>query len=111
MQADQLAQFGEPDAFAVTRDLFEDREGAAERLDADPLPVVGVVVDIVLDGCTSLAMAALRRAAGLSLAFCLVRAVSRAGLSRGRHCNISGRLAIEHVSDRHGALGESHTTI
>jgi hypothetical protein len=29
-------------------DLFEDREGAAERLHPDPLPVVGVVVDIVV---------------------------------------------------------------
>ena len=35
VQADQLAQFGKPDAFAVARDLFEDRKGAAERLDAD----------------------------------------------------------------------------
>ena len=48
MQADQLAQFRKPDAFAVTRDLLEDREGAAERLDADPLPIIGVVVDIGL---------------------------------------------------------------
>ena len=48
VQADQLAQFRQSDAFAVTRDLLEDRKGAAERLDADPLPVVGVVVDIVL---------------------------------------------------------------
>ena len=48
MQADQLAEVCEPNAFAVTRDLFEDREGAAERLDTDPLAVVGVVVDIGL---------------------------------------------------------------
>jgi hypothetical protein len=50
VQADQFAQLGEPDTLAVTRDLLEDREGAAKRLDAHPLPVVGVVVDIVLDG-------------------------------------------------------------
>ena len=48
MQADQLAEVGKPDAFAVARDLLKDREGAAERLDADPLPVVGIVVDIGL---------------------------------------------------------------
>ena len=35
VQADQLAQVGEPDAVAVARDLLEDRKGAAERLDAD----------------------------------------------------------------------------
>ena len=48
MQADQLAQFRKSDPFAVARDLLEDRKGAAERLDADALPVVGVVVDIAL---------------------------------------------------------------
>ena len=76
VQADQLAQFGKPDAFAVTRDLFEDRKGAAERLHADPLPVVGVVVDIGCGGCTSLAIAVLRGAAGFSLVFGLVRAAT-----------------------------------
>ena len=61
VQADEPAQIGKPDPFAMTRDLFEDRKGAAERLDADPLPVVGVVVDVVLRRrCTSLAMAAFR---------------------------------------------------
>ncbi len=45
-----LLKIGEPDAVAVARDLFEDREGAAERLDADALPVVGVVVDVVGKG-------------------------------------------------------------
>ena len=39
-------QIRQPDAFTVTRDLFENRKGAAKRLDADPLAVVGVVVDI-----------------------------------------------------------------
>src|SRR5476649_449860 len=49
VQADQLAEVRKSDAFAVTGDLFEDRERAAERLDADPLAVVCVVVDIGLD--------------------------------------------------------------
>ena len=48
MQADQLAEIGQPDAITVTRHLFEDREGAPERLNADPLPVVGIVVDVGL---------------------------------------------------------------
>src|SRR5882672_64751 len=48
VQVDQLAEVRQPDALAVPRDLFEDRKGAAERLDADPLPIVGVVVDIAL---------------------------------------------------------------
>ena len=48
VQADELAQIRKPDAFAVPRDLFEDRKGAAERLDAAALPVFGVVVDIAL---------------------------------------------------------------
>src|ERR1035437_2195014 len=34
VQADALAQFGKPDAVAVARDLFDDREGAADRLHA-----------------------------------------------------------------------------
>ena len=65
VQADQLAEIGKPDAFAVTRDLFEDRKRAAERLHADPLPVLGVVVDIGLLGCTSRAIAVLRGACRL----------------------------------------------
>jgi hypothetical protein len=48
VQANQFAQVCEPDAFAVARNLLEDREGAAERLDADALPVLGIVVDIGL---------------------------------------------------------------
>jgi hypothetical protein len=32
----------------VSRDFFQDRKSAAERLDPDPLAVVGVVVDIGL---------------------------------------------------------------
>jgi hypothetical protein len=32
----------------MPRHLLENRKGAAERLDADPLPVVGIVVDIGL---------------------------------------------------------------
>ena len=48
MQADQLAEVGKPDAVAVPRHLFKNCEGATERLNADPLPVVGVVVDIGL---------------------------------------------------------------
>jgi hypothetical protein len=35
---------------SVPRDLFEDRKGAAERLDADPLPIIGVVVDVAWGG-------------------------------------------------------------
>src|SRR6202035_3579115 len=46
VQADQLAQIRKPDPFAVPRDFLENGKGAAERLHADPLPVVGVVVDI-----------------------------------------------------------------
>ncbi len=34
VQADALAQFGKPDAVAVARDLFYDREGATDRLHA-----------------------------------------------------------------------------
>ena len=48
VQADQLAQVGEPDAFAVARDLLEDGEGATELLHADALAILGVVVDIGL---------------------------------------------------------------
>ena len=48
MQVHQLAEVGEANTFAVTRDLLEDGEGAAERLDADPLAVIGVVVDVGL---------------------------------------------------------------
>ena len=75
VQADQLAQFRKPDALAVTRDLLEDRKGAAERLHADPLPVVGVVVDIVvLRRLHQLGDGGLARSWPASqLVFCLVR--------------------------------------
>src|SRR5262249_46586577 len=46
VQADPLAQLGEADAVAVARDLLEDAEGTAERLHADALAILGVVVDI-----------------------------------------------------------------
>ena len=80
MQANALAEVGKADALAMPRDLFEDCKSAAERLDADPLPVIGVVVDIACAGCTSLAMAALRRVAGLSLLFGLVRGLTGSSL-------------------------------
>jgi hypothetical protein len=32
----------------VARDFLQNRKGAAERLDADPLPLVGFVVDVCL---------------------------------------------------------------
>src|SRR5882757_6247207 len=48
MQAHQLAEFGEPDALAVTRDFFQDRERTPERLHAAALAVLGVVVDVGL---------------------------------------------------------------
>src|SRR5256885_10141072 len=48
MQADQLAEFGKPDPFAMARDLLEDRKGAAERLHAAALAILGVVVDVWL---------------------------------------------------------------
>ena len=46
VQADELAEFGEPDALAVTRDFLEDRKRAPERLHAAALAVLGVVVDV-----------------------------------------------------------------
>ena len=45
VQADQLAEFGEPNALAMPRDLLEDRKRAAERLHAAALAILGVVVD------------------------------------------------------------------
>src|ERR1700722_17254456 len=48
VQANQLAQIRKPNPFAVMRDLFQDGEGAAERLHAGALPVFGVVIDIAL---------------------------------------------------------------
>jgi hypothetical protein len=50
VQPDQLAQVGETNAFAVARNFLEDRKGATERLYADPLPVLGIVVDVGLQG-------------------------------------------------------------
>ena len=47
VQADPLAQIRQADPVPVARDLFQDREGAAERLDADALPVLGVIVDVL----------------------------------------------------------------
>jgi hypothetical protein len=49
VQADPLAQFREADAFAMARDLLQNAEGTAERLHTDPLPVLGVIVDVA--GC------------------------------------------------------------
>jgi hypothetical protein len=46
VQADQLAQFRKPNALAVTRNFLEDRKGAAQRLHADALTVVGVIIDV-----------------------------------------------------------------
>ena len=77
VQADQLAQFGKPDAFAVTRDLFEDRKGAAERLHADPLPVLGVVVDIALRAAApAWRSRPCAELAGFSVVFGLVRGLT-----------------------------------
>jgi len=63
VQADQLAQFRSPSPRDDAQPA-RDRKGAAERLHADALTVVGVVIDVALRGCTSLAMAVLRAAAG-----------------------------------------------
>jgi hypothetical protein len=46
VQTNPFAQFGEADPVPVTSDLFEDRKGAAERLDAATLAVFGIVVDV-----------------------------------------------------------------
>ena len=46
VQADELAEFGKPNALAVTRDFLEDRKRAPERLHAAALAVLGVVVDV-----------------------------------------------------------------
>src|SRR3982074_3440564 len=48
VQDDQLAGSRQSNTFAMPRDLLEDREGAAERLYAGPLPIFGIVVDIAL---------------------------------------------------------------
>jgi hypothetical protein len=44
VQSDALTQFGKPDAFAMMGDFLEDGESAAERLDADALPVLRIIV-------------------------------------------------------------------
>ena len=50
VQADLLAQVGKADPVAVARDLLQDCEGASERLHADALAVLGLVVDVGLRG-------------------------------------------------------------
>ena len=45
MQADQLAEFGKPDALSVARDFLEDRKRPAQRLHAAALPLLGVIVN------------------------------------------------------------------
>ena len=44
VQADEPAQIGKPDPVAMPRHRFENAESAAERLDADALPVLDVLV-------------------------------------------------------------------
>jgi hypothetical protein len=46
VQPDDSREVGEPDAVAVARDRLEDRESAAERLHADALAPLGLVVDL-----------------------------------------------------------------
>ena len=48
VQGNQLAEVGEADAVAVPCHFLEDRKGASERLHADALTIVGIVVDVGL---------------------------------------------------------------
>jgi hypothetical protein len=48
VQADLFAEVGQSDALTMARYRFQDRKGTAERLDADPLLVVGFVVGVGL---------------------------------------------------------------
>jgi hypothetical protein len=50
VQADQPAEIGKADAFAVPRDFFENRKCATQRLDAAALAIIGVIVDVALRG-------------------------------------------------------------
>ena len=48
MQADELREFRETNALAMTRNLFEDGKGAAQRLNAAALAIFRLIVDIGL---------------------------------------------------------------
>ena len=92
----------------MTRDFFEDRKGPSERLDADALAIVGVVVDVGLRDGTSRAIVVLRGLAGLSLVFGLVRDFTESGLhmrrrriyrppaNQQRHAPMQGHHSLYH---------------
>src|SRR5229473_8717497 len=109
MQVDQLAQVCEPDTFAVTRVLFENGEGAAERLNADPLAIVGVVVDIALRRLHQLGDGGLARAGRLLTGLLLGTRSHRISLhATVPNCAVALSLAAAAVHTT-PVQGEPHT--